>query len=92
MYLSALWILVDALVPAYGFMLLLGALTLVTEWSQIHTTTGRKIGLLLAFPFFMATYIPIVIACLFQKVEWKPIRHTVAVGLQDITNAKENLK
>ena len=30
---------------------------------------------LFAFPLFMLTYLPITVAALFQKVEWKPIRH-----------------
>ena len=29
----------------------------------------------LSLPLFMLTYLPITVAALFQKVEWKPIRH-----------------
>jgi len=92
LYLSAFQLLASAAATGYGFMLLIGLLTLLTEWKQIHTGPVRKIILLLAFPLFMATYIPIAVACLFKKVEWKPIRHTVAIGLNDISKAKEKLK
>jgi len=91
-YLPALQLFSKTLCNTYGFMLFLGALTLLTEWRQIRTSAVKKLSLLLGFPLFMATYIPLVVACLFKKVEWTPIRHTVAVGLHDITNAKEKRK
>jgi cellulose synthase/poly-beta-1,6-N-acetylglucosamine synthase-like glycosyltransferase len=91
-YLPAVQLLASDAATGYGFMLLIGLLTLLTEWKQIHTGPVRKIILLLAFPLFMATYIPIAVACLFKKVEWKPIHHTVAIGLSDISNTKEKLK
>ena len=31
----------------------------------------------LTFPLFMLTYLPISMAALFMKVEWKPIHHSV---------------
>ena len=38
----------------------------------------------LAFPLFMLTYVPICIASLFTKVEWKPICHTRVMTLEQI--------
>ena len=73
-----------ALVGSYLFFFGLAALTVLTEWKRIKTTPMRKIRYLFLFPVFMATYLPIAVACVFQKVEWKPIRHTVAVTLNDI--------
>lgn len=67
-----------ALVGSYLFFFGLAALTVLTEWKRIKTTPMRKIRYLFLFPVFMATYLPIAVACVFQKVEWKPIRHTVA--------------
>ena len=37
------------------------------------------------FPLFMLTYIPISLAALVGKVEWKPIRH----GLTKAQDSKE---
>ena len=66
----------SALVTSYCLMLILGAVTLATEWKKIHTDARRKITYLFSFPVFMMTYAPIAIASLFVKAEWKPIRHT----------------
>ena len=79
----------SALVTSYCLMLLLGAVTLATEWKKIHTDTRRKIMYMFSFPVFMMTYAPIAIASLFVKAEWKPIRHTFSaerlrqVGIAD---------
>ena len=37
----------------------------------------KKIVYTLTFPLFMLTYLPISLAALFMKVEWKPIHHSV---------------
>ena len=59
----------------YQMLLLYGGLTVISEWRHIHTSAGKKLLYLLTFPLFMLTYIPISVAALFQKVEWKPIQH-----------------
>lgn len=59
----------------YLTLFLLGALTTLTEWRRIQTTPVRKLFFTLTFPLFMMTYLPISIAALFRKVEWKPIEH-----------------
>lgn len=89
----SLWILCTggglaaALLPAvqtlgsmYLTLFLLGAITTATQWRQIHTTTGRKLVYCLTFPLFMFTYLPISLAAIFRKVEWKPIAHTVTAA------------
>ncbi len=59
----------------YGGFLFYGALTVLSEWRNIRATPVRKLCFLPLFPLFMLTYIPISVAALFQKVEWKPIAH-----------------
>ena len=61
----------------YLTLFFLGAVTTATQWKRIHTSTFKKLGYTLTFPLFMFTYIPIAVAALFTKVEWKPIRHSV---------------
>ncbi len=56
----------------------IGLITVVTEWKRIHTGTFRKILYLFTFPVFMFTYVPISVAALFARAEWKPIRHCVS--------------
>lgn len=64
----------------------MGALTVITEWNQIHCRKRKKIGYIFTFPIFMMTYIPIAVAAVCRKVEWKPIRHggTVVKNLSDV--------
>ena len=59
-------------------LFLFGAVTMLTEWKNIDGPTYKKILYLFTFPLFMLTYIPISVAALVGKVEWKPIRHGLA--------------
>lgn len=72
--------LVDSIVFAFlSFYLVFfvyGLVTVISEWQHIASTPLRKIGYVFTFPLFMFTYIPIAIAALVKKVEWKPIYHT----------------
>lgn len=62
----------------------IGALTTLTQWRQIHTTTLKKILYIFTFPLFMFTYIPITVTALFKKVEWTPIEHSQAKTIAEI--------
>ena len=57
--------------------IILGAITVFTQWKRIHTTAARKLLSIVTFPAFMFTYLPITVAAFFRKVEWLPIRHGV---------------
>ena len=59
----------------YTGFFLYGLLTVLSEWKNIRAAAWRKLAFLPLFPLFMLTYIPITVAALFQKVEWKPIAH-----------------
>ena len=62
-----------------------GACTMFAEWKQIKGAAWKKILYVFTFPLFMLTYIPISLAALVGKVEWKPIRH----GLTKAEKGKE---
>ncbi|MBR5152663.1 MAG: glycosyltransferase family 2 protein [Clostridia bacterium] len=79
-----LWTLLQTVANFYGLFLILGTITTITEWDQIHCSTGKKIGNLFTFPFFMLSYIPIAVIALFKKVEWKPINHSVSKTLDEV--------
>ena len=70
-----------------AFMFLFGMLTTIVEWKSFHAAPRRKILHMLTFPLFMLTYIPIAIIALVKKAEWKPIRHSIAVSIEDIGEA-----
>ncbi len=74
-----------SLMGTYLFMLVLGALTTAKEWRHIRTSALKKLLYTLTFPVFMLTYIPISIAAIFRKVEWKPIEHKVSLSIRDLT-------
>ena len=77
---AALWSLGELLLGVYGTLFVVGAITTVTERRAIHTRWWKKVLYVFTFPLFMATYIPIAISALFQKVEWKPIEHRVSAS------------
>lgn len=60
----------------YLGLLLYGLCTVLSEWKHIQAPALKKLGYVFTFPIFMFTYIPISIAALVRKVEWKPIYHT----------------
>ena len=68
----------------YLTFLLIGAVTLISEWRKIHAPAVKKLLYLATFPLFMFTYIPISVAALFVNVEWKPIVHQRSKSLTEI--------
>ena len=69
-------------------MFLFGALTTFTEWDNIRADRGMKIRSMFTFPFFMITYIPIAIVALFKKADWKPIKHSISVNVDEFAQAQ----
>ena len=76
--------LLKNLMGIYNMMFVMGTVATISEWKQIHCSTGRKIGYLFTFPLFMMTYIPISFAALFKKVEWQPILHNQSKTLEQV--------
>ncbi|MBQ3055809.1 MAG: glycosyltransferase family 2 protein [Oscillospiraceae bacterium] len=68
----------------YLVLLMYGGLTLLSEWKVIRCPAWKKLLYVFAFPVFLLTYVPISIAALFQKVEWKPIKHSVNKTMDDM--------
>ncbi|MBQ2840325.1 MAG: glycosyltransferase family 2 protein [Oscillospiraceae bacterium] len=67
----------------YVVLFFFGAITTVTEWHKINSSTGRKILYMFTFPLFIFTYIPISIVAIFKKIEWKPIHHSIAKNIEE---------
>ena len=72
---TALQYLTGAAVGFYLQFLMTGGFTLIKEWKRIRASSAAKIGYLFLYPFFMFTYVPITLAGIFAKAEWKPIVH-----------------
>jgi hypothetical protein len=70
----------------YLLLFVLGAITTVTERKKIHCSPIKKILYAFTFPVFMISYVPVTMAALFNKSEWKPIEHTKSKTLEEITS------
>ena len=85
---KGLWVSLESILEftrnSYMMMYMIGLLTTITEWKQIHTSTIKKIAYTFTFPLFMATYVPISFVAFFKKVEWKPIEHTKVKTLDEV--------
>ena len=86
---SGLW---QALLPllrglggTYLMLLALGALTVCSQWKQIAARPAQKLRYTVTFPLFMLTYLPVSVASLFGRVEWKPIHHGVSMPPEQLT-------
>lgn len=66
-------------------MFVFGVLTTFVEWDSIRSTRKNKIKYMFTFPFFMATYIPIALIALVKKAEWKPIKHSISVDVNEFS-------
>lgn len=71
----------------YLGLLAVGALTTAQEWARIPGTARQKAVYCLSFPLFMLTYIPIALCACFCRFRWKPVRHTVAIGVGQVPGA-----
>lgn len=66
-------------------MLVLGLITTVSEWRQIHCSAGRKLLAAVTFPLFMLTYLPVSVAALACRPDWKPIAHSRSISVQELS-------
>ena len=66
------------LLEQLGFLALIEDVYKRQEWKRIAGPAWKKVLYTFTFPFFMLTYVPISIAALVGKVEWKPIQHGIA--------------
>ena len=76
--------MISAVVNFYVGLLIYGLLTVLSEWKHIDAAPVKKLVYVFTFPIFMFTYIPISIAALVRKVEWKPIYHTAGKKIKGL--------
>lgn len=67
----------------------LGLITLISEWKQIHCSAPQKLLSALTFPLFMLTYLPVTVAALVCKPDWKPVSHSRNMSVQELIQADE---
>ncbi len=71
----ALYSMFETVFNACALLFVLGSITLITEWKNIHARPSRKIFSASSFPIFMLTYIPIAFTAMFVNPGWKQIQH-----------------
>ena len=71
----------SSLFTFYMGLLAYGIITVLSEWKNISAPAVKKVLYVFLFPVFMFTYIPISLAALVRRVEWKPIYHSSAKQL-----------
>ena len=71
----------SSLFTFYMGLLVYGIITVLSEWRNISAPAVKKVFYVFLFPVFMFTYIPISLAALVRRVEWKPIYHSGAKQL-----------
>lgn len=80
----ALTSILFSFVNVYVTLYAVGLLTTITEWKSIKCAASKKILYSFTFPLFILSYIPIAVVALFQKVEWKPIAHSVVKSVEEL--------
>lgn len=81
---ALLWACLGSALSAIGGMLLMGTITVLMTWKRIRATTLQKLLAIPAFLLFMITFALCLFAAPFCKFQWVPVRHTVAVGNEDL--------
>lgn len=76
--------IISAVINSYILVLMLGAMTLITEWKKINCCAWKKILYLFMFPVFVVSFLPATVVALFGNVEWKPIKHTAAIKISEM--------
>lgn len=79
----------SSLVNSYLVLFMLGLLTVLTEHRRIPCSIWRQLRYTFTFPLFIYSFIPAMLLAVFGSAEWKPIRHTAAVSISEITAGKK---
>lgn len=77
----------DGMLNMYLTLFFMGSVITLAEWNRLDASPARKLLYALSFPIFTLTYLPISVAALFQRVEWKPVYHG-----EQARPAKESLR
>lgn len=73
-------LLLKALLPA----LAMGCLITFAQWRALAAPAGKKLGYILTFPLFLATFVPISAAAFVLRVRWTPIPHTCSRSIDEL--------
>lgn len=86
---GVLWSTAESIINSTLMMFALAIVTTLSEWKEIGTSAPKKFLYILTFPLYMYTYIPIAIAAMFTKGQWKPIKHDVQMSIEEVGKSKK---
>ena len=81
--------LLSTALSAYALFFLAALSVVILEWKRIRASVIEKLWSVFTLPLFIATYIPISASAIFSRAEWKPIRHTVGISIDDLNQSKK---
>ena len=77
--------IVNTFIALYQAYFVIGIVTTFFERKHIHKAKPWRLLLnVFTFPLFMCTYIPLIVAALFLKVDWVPTQHNLSMTLDDV--------
>ncbi len=71
--------MVTSLVSSCSTLWFISGVTALTERKRIPATKKQRVLGVLIFPLFVFTYAVAMLSALFSNIEWKPIKHKVAL-------------
>lgn len=74
---------------AYLTSLLEGILILIREQKHIYCSKKKQIFYLFLWPWFDLFNLPLIIACLFMRIKWKPIKHEHTENLEQVKSKRK---
>ena len=77
---------ISALVNSYGLLFVMGLMTLVTERKRIRCSKHKRVLYAFTFPVFVFSFGVAMLLAVFGNVGWKPIRHSVALSIDDLSD------
>lgn len=80
---------VTGLIGSTTTLWFVGGVTCLTQRRQIHAPARKKVLGVLLFPLFVFTYAIAMVFAVFTNIEWKPIKHTVALSAEEIRNMRK---
>lgn len=81
-----LWAVLGTLIGGLVYVLLTAVLILITERKRIRATFLQKLKALIAYPFYILSFLPIFFVALFSKYNWPPIEHSVVISAEELSS------
>ena len=76
--------LIDSLIFCVAYTLMVAIIVTILCWKDMKAKPIKKILHIFTFPLYAISYLFISFISIFVKVEWKPIKHTDDIKIEDI--------